>query len=73
MSNFSPKMLRVGIVGAIITAFCCFTPILAVVLSAIGLSAIIGWLDYVLLPALAFFIFLSAYAYLRYRSLPEDK
>ena len=70
MSKKPSKLLRVGIAGTILTALCCFTPILVVVLSSIGLSAIIGWLDYVLLPALGFFVFLSIYAYLRYRSFP---
>ncbi|WP_425471394.1 mercury resistance system transport protein MerF [Thalassobius vesicularis] len=35
---------------------------LVVLLGAVGLSAWLGWLDYVLLPALAFFIGLTAYA-----------
>jgi len=65
-------MLKVGIVGTLLTALCCFTPILVVFLSSIGLSAIVGWLDYVLVPALAFFFFLSVYAYLRYRSFPKN-
>ncbi|MCE8008285.1 MAG: hypothetical protein B7X55_01295 [Rhodobacterales bacterium 34-62-10] len=43
-------------------ALCCFTPVLVVLLGAVGLSAWLGWLDYVLLPALAFFIGLTAYA-----------
>jgi len=73
MAKEPSKLLRVGIVGTILTALCCFTPILVVLLSSIGLSVIIGWLDYVLLPALAFFILLSAYAYLRYRSFPKDQ
>lgn len=54
--------LKTGIIGAIILALCCFTPILVVLLSVIGLASITGYLDYVLFPALAFFILLTIYA-----------
>ena len=54
-------------------ALCCFTPILVVLAGAVGLSAVLGWLDYVLLPALAFFIGLTVYAlYRRGRTNKED-
>ena len=33
-------------------AIFCFTPLLVVMLGAVGLSAVTGWLDYVLVPAL---------------------
>lgn len=55
-------ILRGGIVGTVIVALCCFTPVLVVALGVVGLSAVLGWLDYVLLPALAFFIALTVYA-----------
>lgn len=53
--------LKTGIIGAIIAALCCFTPILVVLLGVVGLSALTGYLDYVLFPALAFFIGLTLY------------
>lgn len=56
------KLLATGVAGTLIAALCCFTPLLAVLLGAIGLSAVLGWIDYVLIPALAFFIALTAYA-----------
>ncbi len=56
------RLLRVGIVGAIVTAVCCFTPVLVILVGAVGLSAIVSWLDYVLFPALAGFIAITAYA-----------
>jgi mercuric ion transport protein len=56
------KLLTTGIVGTIIVALCCFTAVLVVLLGVVGLSAVLGWLDYVLLPALAFFIGLTIYA-----------
>jgi len=62
------SLLRVGIFGTAVAALCCFTPVLVVLLGAVGLSAAIGWLDYVLWPALAFFLGLTAYALWRRRS-----
>ena len=55
-------LLRTGIIGSVIAALCCFTPILVVLLGAVGLSALVGWLDVVLLPALALFLGITAYA-----------
>jgi mercuric ion transport protein len=59
------KLLGTGIVGTAIVALCCFTPVLVVLLGVVGLSAALGWLDYVLFPALAFFIGLTIYAVYR--------
>ena len=60
-------LLRTGIVGSIIVAICCITPILVVLVTAVGLSAIVGWLDYILFPALALFIGITIYAFWRRR------
>jgi mercuric ion transport protein len=46
------KLLRRGLIGSIIAALCCFTPLLVLVVAGVGLSAIIGWLDYALFPLL---------------------
>jgi len=43
-------------------ALCCFTPVLVVLMGVVGLSVLVGWLDYVLMPALIFFIALTVYA-----------
>ena len=59
------SLLRTGIIGAAITAICCFTPALVIGLGAAGLSAWLGWLDYVLLPALAVFLAVTGYAMVR--------
>jgi len=56
------RLLRIGFIGTLVAALCCFTPVLAILLAAIGLSAAIGYLDLVLLPALAAFILLTIYA-----------
>jgi mercuric ion transport protein len=59
----NPKtLLRVSVIGTVLVALCCFTPILVILLSTVGLAALTGYLDYVLLPALALFIGLTAYA-----------
>jgi mercuric ion transport protein len=55
-------LLSVGVIGTPVAALCCFTPVLVVLLGAVGLAAVIGWLDYVLWPALAFFLGLTAFA-----------
>ena len=60
MSN--KALLTTGIVGTIIAALCCFTPVLVVLIGAVGLSALTGYLDMVLLPALGFFLLLTVYA-----------
>ena len=57
-----PRLLRLGIVGSVIAALCCFTSILAIVLGAVGLGWAAGYLDGVLPPALAVFLGLTAYA-----------
>ena len=59
------KLLKMGVFGTIILALCCFTPILVVLFSVVGLSAAVGYLDYVLLPALAVFVLITIYAVVR--------
>ena len=59
------KLLKTGIVGLVVTALCCFTPVLVVLFGVLGLSAVVGWLDYILLPLLAFFIGLCIYGVLK--------
>ncbi len=60
-------ILRTGIVGSVIAAVCCFTPVLILLLGAVGFAAWLGWLDYVLFPALAFFLAMTAYGLYRWR------
>ncbi|MBI3994213.1 MAG: mercury resistance system transport protein MerF [Candidatus Lambdaproteobacteria bacterium] len=55
-------LLRLGIVGTIVTALCCFTPLLVILLGVVGLSAIAGHLDLVLFPVLGGFLLLTIYA-----------
>lgn len=59
------RLVTLGLAGAVLTALCCFTPILVGLLGLVGLGAVTGYLDYVLLPALATFLGLALYGLLR--------
>lgn len=64
MKDQSAKTLvKVGVIGTILAAVCCATPILVILLGAVGLGALTGYLDYVLFPALAIFILIAAYGF----------
>jgi mercuric ion transport protein len=62
-------LLRTGIIGTVVTAVCCFTPVLVIAFGALGLSAWLGWLDVILFPLLALFIGLIALAVYRRRGV----
>ena len=55
-------LLKTGIAGTIVVALCCVTPVLVVLTATVGLSALVGYLDYVLLPALVIFVGITVYA-----------
>lgn len=61
------KLLAIGIIGTVVAALCCFTPVLVVLVTAVGLSALVGVLDFVLFPALAVFVAVTVYALARHR------
>lgn len=61
------RLLATGILGTAVSALCCFTPLLVIALSAAGLSAWLGWADYVLLPVLALSLAMTVFALLRRR------
>jgi len=65
MNNES--LVKTGIIGAVIAALCCATPVLVILLGAVGLSALTGYLDYVPLPALALCIGLIGFGLYRRR------
>lgn len=56
------RLLQIGVVGSVIAALCCFTPVLVILLGVVGLSSLAGYLDIVLLPALAIFLAITGYA-----------
>jgi mercuric ion transport protein len=68
----SRKLFGFGIGGTAVTAVCCFTPALVILLGGLGLSAWLAWLDYVLLPMLAAFIALTLFALMRTRLKPKS-
>ncbi|MCW9033535.1 MAG: mercury resistance system transport protein MerF [Alphaproteobacteria bacterium] len=55
-------LLTTGVLGTGIAAICCFTPTLVILLGAVGLTAWLTWLDFILLPALALFLGITIYA-----------
>ena len=68
-ANMSNKtLLTTGIAGSIIAALCCATPVLVILLGALGLSAWLGWIDYVVLPVLAICVGIVVYALYRSRT-----
>lgn len=56
------NLIKTGTIGVIVSALCCFTPVLVLIFGALGLAAWVGYLDYVLMPALLFFVGMIVYA-----------
>ena len=56
------NLLKVGAVGTLVAAVCCFTPLLVVVFGVLGLGGLVGYLDYLLLPSLGLFVAILLYA-----------
>ena len=46
------SLITTGAIGAVLAAICCATPLLAVVLGGIGLSAWLAQADYIVMPVL---------------------
>jgi len=61
------RLIGAGVVGALLSILCCFTPVLAVLLSALGLAAFVAKLDYVLVPLFVTSIALVIFALVRRR------
>jgi mercuric ion transport protein len=66
-SQISKKGMLAALAGTVLVALCCFTPILVIVLGAVGLSYFTPHLDMVLLPALVIMILLTILSYRRWR------
>ena len=60
-------IIIVGAVGALLAAICCRTPLLAVLLGAVGLTAWLAKADYVLIPALVLCLGLVGFGLYRKR------
>ena len=65
MSMSNRQLFRTGVVSSVLLALCCVTPILFIAITAVGLSAVAGWLDVVLIPALVISIVLTWWAWRR--------
>jgi mercuric ion transport protein len=61
------RVFGVGVIGSIVAALCC-TPLLTIVLGALGVSAWLAWSDYVVLPVLLVFLAVAAYGFTRWRA-----
>jgi mercuric ion transport protein len=65
--NKYKKTFIASLAGTIIVAVCCFTPLLVVILGAIGLSILVPYLDVILLPALFLLIIITVTSYIKWR------
>lgn len=61
------KTFIAAVIGTVVVALCCFTPVLVILLGIVGLSAFTPYLDYVLFPALAILMILTAVSYRKWR------
>jgi mercuric ion transport protein len=61
-------LIRTGTVGATIAAICCATPVLVVILPALGLGAWLASAEYVLIPLLIASLGLVAFGIYRRRA-----
>ena len=61
------SFILTGVVGGVIAAICCATPLLAVVFGAVGLTAWLAKADYVLFPTLLICLALIGFGLYRRR------
>lgn len=64
--------MAVGIGGTVFTALCCFTPLLPIILTSLGLTGLLSVLynDLILIPLLIGFILLTGVALWRRQKQP---
>jgi mercuric ion transport protein len=56
------RFLATGIIGFLVSMLGCVTPVLVGLLAALGISGSMGWLDFILFPAMMIFAALAGYA-----------
>jgi mercuric ion transport protein len=61
------KLIGTGAAGAVLSFLCCVTPVLAVLLGGLGVTAFVAKLDYVLVPVFVASIALVIFALVRRR------
>jgi mercuric ion transport protein len=59
----TPPLLKLGIVGTLLTCVTCFTPAAVMLLGFFGLARWAGYLDSILFPLLGLFLVLLGYGY----------
>jgi mercuric ion transport protein len=69
--NTGNALITAGIVGAVVAAGCCATPLLAALFGAVGLTAWLAGADYVLIPALILCLGLIGFGLYRRRAHPR--
>lgn len=68
------RLLATGIIGFAVSMLGCVTPALVALLAALGVSGSMGWLDYILLPAMTLFAAVIGYAlFCRLRRRRQDQ
>jgi mercuric ion transport protein len=60
-------VITTGIVGGLVAAVCCATPLLAILFGAVGLTAWLAKADYVLIPVLILCLALIGFGVYRNR------
>lgn len=55
--------ITTGMVGALVSSLCCITPLAVLFLGVAGLGAWTGFIDYVVVPSLAFSVGLIGYGF----------
>jgi mercuric ion transport protein len=64
-------LLKMEVIGAVIAAICCATPLLVIILGTAGLSAWLLRLDYTVFAALILFSGLIVFALMKLRNAGE--
>jgi mercuric ion transport protein len=63
----SKKAFISAVVGTVLIALCCFTPVLVGVLGILGLGFLTHYLDYALLPAFLVMLIVTVMAYRKWQ------
>lgn len=69
-------LFKTGLIGSFVAALCCATPVLVILLGALGLGALVVYIDIVVLPLLAVLLVVTLVAWWRVRreaACPTDR
>ena len=58
------SLFRIGVIGSLVSAICCATPVLGIALAAMGLTLAFS-LDLIVIPALIAFFCLTVVAWIK--------